>query len=82
MDGQGKGSVSLLDAAALLLASAVRNPLSGLHRPSGAAWSWPLGAGCPTSWQQMSVLSGRVCTGFLSKVRISVGGHNGLLLTE
>lgn len=52
MDGQGKGSVSLLDAAALLLASAVRNPLSGLHRPSGAAWSWPLGAGCPTSWQQ------------------------------
>lgn len=40
MDGQGKESVSLLGAAALFLTSAVRNPLCGLHRPSGAAWSW------------------------------------------
>lgn len=46
---KGQGSISLLGGAALLLASAVRNPLSGLHSPLGAAWSWPLGAGCPTS---------------------------------
>ena len=58
---KGQGSVSLLGGAALLLASAVSNPLSGLHSPLGAAWSWPLGAGCPTLQEQMSVLSESAC---------------------
>lgn len=70
---KGQGSVSLLGGAALLLACAVKNPLSGLCSPLGLPGSglWVL-AVQPCS--SRCLLSERVCAGFLSKVRISVGG--------
>lgn len=80
IDEQEDGSVSLLGATAPFLASAVRNPLSSFHRPQElpGAGPWELAA----QHQQLSVLSGRVCEGFLNKVRISIGRYHELLLTE